>query len=117
MAQSAMAMPKSAFRQHLLAAMYIQTCLQARGWKLAPANTSFAAWLENNIPDLYWQGNKANEPSLEQFAVYAQICLEEFMNANSGFKAVNASDFNFVMDYEVACMNKRGYGRRRLVND
>jgi len=112
MTQPAMPTQQDPLTELLFMTLYVQTCLEGRGWKVRPDNTTVSEWLDKNVPPLYWEGDMAKEPSLQQFTDYAQVCFQQFTEAHPEFKVIKKSDFDVIMEYEVACMKKQGYGTR-----
>ena len=88
-----------------------------QGLEVRPYNTTLSYELDKNVPLLYWEGDMAKEPSLQQFADYAQVRFQQFTETHPEFKVIKKSDFDVIMEYEVACMKKQGYGTRNAVSD
>lgn len=72
-------------------------------------NEAAREYLKKRMPHFDWDGDPAKEPSFEEFLTYFKECDQKFMTLYPKFQVINLSDYDRIIEYQVACMRTHGY--------
>jgi hypothetical protein len=77
----------------------------------APTATDKAArdYLAKRMPQWDWDGDPSQEPSFEEFLTFFKGCDQKFMALYPKFQVINLSDYDRLIEYQVACLRTHVY--------